>query len=224
MKSHNFISIATGIIGCTCIFAAGFIFALTKPFDTSVVPTVLQPTPVASSAIMEDSKALKEAKAIDVHNYDTALGDKDVSETDIELCTAFTDKYFNIGYRSIVASQDSYVQNAVATFPNGRIEHGKYYFSSTQFADFIANIVGGAQIQMQGKFTPSAWFEKDNIAYINGQIELTLFAGSDTSALAEFFGLSDMELNTPYSLPVTFKISRTTGEIVGFSPVETPVP
>ena len=209
--------------GLACLCVAGALLYIAKPFD---VYTYYNAKPANNQIAMSPSdineKTIKTDKQT-AHNYDTLYGDKEIDRNYLTQCNAFVDKCFNIGYRAIVYSTDSYIKNAAATFPNGKISQGIYQFNSEQFATFLSNVLGANQAELQVTFNPEASFESDNIYYLNGILKINIHSALDLIDLANFFGLDAMESGNTYDIPVTFKISRTTNEIIEFKPGYTAV-
>ena len=87
----------------------------------------------------------------------------------------------------------------------------------------MKNVLGANQAELQVTFNPEASFESDNIYYLNGILKINIHSALDLIDLANFFGLDAMEPGNTYDIPVAFKISRTTNEIIEFQPGYTEV-
>ena len=127
--------------GLACLCVAGALLYIAKPFD---VYTYYDAKPANDQITMSSSDINENTIKTDrqtAHNYDTLYGDKEIDRNYLTQCNTFVDRCFNIGYRAIVYSTDSYIKNAAATFPNGKISQGIYQFNSEQFATFLSKIL-----------------------------------------------------------------------------------
>lgn len=206
------------ILSTVCFGFAAFLIIAAKPFKPADIYSEVKLEPAVHQEEQQVQETENKAQTA-VHNYDTKYGDKDVSAEDTQLCQDFTKAAFNIGYRNIINSRDAYVSGITSLFKSGSVDHGAYHFSPEQFADFMANMVEDNMIQLDAAILPQTYFEKDNVAYVNCMMNLTVHAGEDLSQLSKFFDTT-LEINSPMQIPVCIMISRTNGNVVGFKPVQ----
>lgn len=210
------------LMGCLSLIAAAVLLIVADPFNgesasfTSL--SIVQSNSGVAQIGTQDLTDTNNTDAITTHNYDTEYGDKDVEETYAEIASDWCDSVFDVGYRAIVSSQESYVQNTSKNFTTGKVQTGAYSFTGSQFPTFISNIVGSQQIEMAGDFNAEYMATTDQGTLVNGTLELTVYSGNDTSDLAKFFGLEQMDLSTTYELPISFIIDPETSEIISFTP------
>lgn len=206
------------IPGLSCFLIAGILLWFVKPFEQQSYYQTSMPTVINNDTISDTDNVAGTVKNTVVHNYDTEYGDLEVAETDNILCQAFVDAFFNVGYRSITLNQDNYINSALTVFPDGNVNSHAYRFDSKQFATFIATMLVDQQIQPEASWQPYTTYTYDHITVVNGDITLTFHSGEDLTEIARFFKIEEPELNTAYNIPVCFKISHTTGNIVSFAP------
>lgn len=221
-RSTNIQFYGTIIAGISCFVAACLILVITKPFtpEQYYAEKPLQTEEISVDTSVEDTSPVQTAST---HNYDTLYGDKNITDAYNTMCQDFVDTVFGTGYRSIVLGQDSYIQNVTNIFPNGRVDYQKYRFDSSQFASFVANLIGTQELQIEVKWEPVAEFSYDDITVINGDITFIFHNGADLTEITRFLDIDKPELNTPYTVPSSFKISHTTNALVGFQPAYQPV-